>query len=279
MDLGPHVPSQAFTKDVDLYAEVTAKSTRDTANEFLKLLSPLAPGTKIHDNGCGAGEVTSAIMAVNPPTDISIEATDVDPTYLERLTVAAGAKHWPVTASRMAAEDLTFADETFDLSVANFVIFMTREGGVPAVSQMRRTLRPGGSAIFTSWARLPQVGPAQAAHAATRGPDGPPLREIPPEWWRGEHLRGVAIKAGFAQGQTELHTVNVHLHYDSAERLARLIWSWLGPPLSGWLESDEENWDKAIEVILKSFEENDDFKLGPDGVEVQLTANVLIARK
>lgn len=41
---------------------------------------------------------------------------------------------------------------------------------------------------------------------------------------------------------------------------ARLVWSWLGPRLSGYRVSDAENWHTAIDVILRNFEETEGFK-------------------
>ncbi|CAI6334302.1 unnamed protein product [Periconia digitata] len=281
MDPGPHIPKQAIRKDVDLYAEITANSTRDVARHVLQMIPPLSAGIRIHDNGCGAGEVTGVIMESSPPEGISIEATDIDQSYLDKLQASARENSWPVNVTNRGSDQLQFVDGVFDLSIANFVVFLTPGGGVPAVSEMRRTLREGGTAVFTAWARLPHVDPVKAAHEATRGADGPPLREIPPEWWLGSHLQKVAIESGFDESKIELRTCKVYITIQDDEHLAHVLWSYLGPPMTGWLPSDEGDWDKAISVILANFQDTAGFaKTGADrATSIELTANVLIAQK
>jgi SAM-dependent methyltransferase len=281
MDPGPHIPKQAIHKDVDLYAEITANSTRDVARQLLEMIPSLPANSRIHDNGCGAGEVTSVIMEGNPPEGLSIEATDIDQSYLDRLQSRVDETKWPVKVANMGADQLRFEDGVFDLSVANFVVFLTPGAGVPAVREMRRTLREGGTAVFTAWAHLPHVGPVKAAHDATRGADGPPLREIPPEWWLASHLRKVAVEAGFEEAKINLQTCKVYITVRDEEHLAQVLWSYLGPPVTGWLPSDEGNWDKATRVVLDAFKDTQGFIQHDDGglTRIELTANVLVARK
>lgn len=279
------VPKKAITKDVDLYAEITGNSTKDVARAIFRDILPRdLAHYKIHDNGCGAGEVTSVIMetATEAQTTgtISIEATDIDDSYLERLRERVKAHQWPVTVSHMAAEATSFDDATFDISIANFVVFLTPDDGIPAVEHMRRTLKPGGTAIFTAWARLPHVDPVRAAHLATRGtgPEVPALREIPPQWWLGSHLKRLAIRAGFKESNVQLHSVTVYITIHDEQHLARVLWSYLGPPVAGWLPSDESNWDTALQIIEKSFEEVQGFeRLDSGGLRIELTANVIVA--
>lgn len=305
------VPKQAITKDVDLYAEITANSTRDVARAILDFLPPIPANAKIHDNGCGSGEVTSAILerlttaqdaatAVRGP-GVSIEATDIDDSYLDRLRANLHDAHdeqpAEVTVSHMPAEQLAFAADHFDLSIANFVVFLTPEEGLPALRHMHRTLKTGGTAVVTAWARLPHVDPVRAAHLATRagsagdvgpdtethhpGPPPPPLREIPPQWWSGPYLRDAVVRAGFDEGRVALRSVTVSITARDERHLARVLWSYLGPPVTGWLPSDEARWDEAMDVIVHSFGQMEGFQRleGEGGLRIELTANVVLATK
>ncbi|KAI1647336.1 S-adenosyl-L-methionine-dependent methyltransferase [Daldinia loculata] len=274
------VPSQAITKDVDLYAEITSNSTLDVFSKVLDSQALARPGIRIHDNGCGAGEVTSVIMSSPHSPDIFIEATDIDESYLQRLRGHALQNKWPVNVTAMKAEDLTFASESFDISVANFLLFMTQDDGVTALRHMHRTLKEGGAAIFTSWAHLPHSETVKAAHLATRGVDAPPLREYPPQWQLGSHMGNIAALSGFENEKIEQKSVKVYINVEDTERLAQVMWSFLGRPASGWLESDEENWDRAIETIRKSFLEDKGYTMSESGqLKIELVANAIIARK
>ncbi|KAI1394553.1 S-adenosyl-L-methionine-dependent methyltransferase [Hypoxylon fuscum] len=278
--LNTFVPKQAITKNLDLYAEIVANSTQDIARAVLDILPPITSGCNIHDNGCGAGEVTSCIMERNPPPDIRIEGTDIDQPYLDRFQARTANNAWPVNITNMCGGSLTFPDDSFNLSISNFMIFITPEGGMPALRHVYRTLKTPGIAVFTAWSRLPHVDPIYAAHEATRGANRPALREIPPEWWLGSHLVKVAADAGFDPENIELRSKTVYITIRDVYRLATVMWSYLGVPLQGWSKLDEEKWDMAIEVILKSFHEVSGFELLESGeLKIELTANILIARK
>ncbi|KAH6666338.1 S-adenosyl-L-methionine-dependent methyltransferase [Halenospora varia] len=282
MNTSTFVPKQAITKDVDLYAEITQNSTKDVAKALFSFIPPIPSQSTIHDNGCGAGEVTRTLLEANPSLakTITIQATDIDQSYLDRFQSLANENNWPVHISNMPAESLTFADETFDISIANFVIFLTPPDGIAAVQHMYRTLKSGGTAIFTAWKRLPHIDPVNVSHLATRGANGPPLREIPPQWWRGEHLVDVAIKAGFARENVRLEEVRVWIEVKDTAHLAQVLWSYLGVPVTGWMMEDEGRWDKAIGVILESFGKTQGFKETENGgMKIELTANVVIAVK
>ncbi|KAI0508621.1 S-adenosyl-L-methionine-dependent methyltransferase [Xylaria bambusicola] len=276
-------PPQAIIKNVDLYAEITATSTQDVAKYIIQMILPgIAPGSKVHDNGCGAGEVTREIMSI-PSTsgrNIAIDATDISSEYIERLEATAKGNGWPVTVHAMAAEKLDFADDTFHLSIANFVLFLTADGGVPALREMHRTLKADGTAVFTSWAKLPHSNAIKAAHVATRGPLAPSLRELPKEWEQGSHLVQVALDAGFAKEQVDVSQVPVFVLVDDLRRHANVMWSFLGIPTVGWLPSDNGSWDVAVDVLMGCFQHMDGFKILENGqMRIELVANVLVAHK
>lgn len=208
------------------------------------------------------------------------EATDIDADYLSRFQARIDSNKWPVRISNMAAESLSFPDDNVDLSIANFVTFLTPPDGVQAVRHMHRILKPGGKAVFTAWKRLPHVEPVYKAHLATRGDQGPPLREIPPQWWLGAHLKHVAEEAGFAKEKIKLQEATVYILVEDERFLAHVLWSYLGPPVTGWLETDGQNWEKAVDTILESFDAVEGFeRLDEGGLKIGLVANVVIAEK
>lgn len=50
--------------------------------------------------------------------------------------------------------------------------------------------------------------------------------------------------------------------------------------LCGWLESDEENWQQAIDIIKEELLQTDGFELMEDGrVRLKSVANIAVASK
>ena len=94
---------QCFPKNSDLYAEIVGDSTSGVAEHFLSLIPPIPPKSVVHDNGCGGGEVTAQIMAVNPAANIDIYATDIDPTVVAKCRKLASLHGWLVEATVMPA--------------------------------------------------------------------------------------------------------------------------------------------------------------------------------
>ncbi|TEY85742.1 hypothetical protein BOTCAL_0013g00500 [Botryotinia calthae] len=73
----PFIPKQMMAKTAAIYKELTGDSSIDAAKHTItRLLPPFTADAIIHDNGCGTGEVTKAIMESNSPEGITIKATD-----------------------------------------------------------------------------------------------------------------------------------------------------------------------------------------------------------
>lgn len=118
-------------------------------------------GERVLDLGCGSG---NAALAAARRGAI---ATGVDPAerLLEVARERARAESLEVTWVRAAAEELPFADDSFDRVVSVFgVVF----AGDPerAVAETVRVLRPDVEAVLTAW--IP-AGPIDAMVGAIRG--------------------------------------------------------------------------------------------------------------
>ncbi|KAF2265218.1 S-adenosyl-L-methionine-dependent methyltransferase [Lojkania enalia] len=272
------VPKQAIIKDAHLYADLVTNYTQDIAEKALDLIPPISKPLVVHDNGCGTGEVTRALMARNPP-NITIKANDIEEEYVEMYAAEAKNHKWPAEAFKMPSESLDFPDNMFDLTVANYVIFLTPDDGVPAMREVYRTLKPGGTVVYTSWAQLPLILAVRKASLATRSPDAAAVKELPPKWESGTTLAAIAEQAGFEKIRIEKLTQKVPIK--SLRLFAQLTWSWLGCPLStGWTEADEENWDKALDTFVDECESGGLFeKLESGEWNMKTIANVVIATK
>ncbi|OAL00895.1 S-adenosyl-L-methionine-dependent methyltransferase [Phaeosphaeriaceae sp. SRC1lsM3a] len=274
-----YTPRQAELQDARAYAELSSKFTQSIAEKVINKIFPKEGSLVVHDNGCGTGEVTRAIVARNLP-NLTIKANDNDPLYVEAYTAAAKSNAWPAETFNMSSDALRFSDNTFDISYANFVVFLIPEDGVPAIREMRRTLAPGGTAIYTAWKLMPVFEPVQKANVATRGADPPLLRTLPPIWQSGEFLAGLAEEAGFEKENVTLETVSSKILIKDLREFAENTWSRLGRPLTGWLQGDEENWDKAAEAFLEYCEESEVYQKLENGEWlIEVCANVVFATK
>lgn len=157
--------------------------------------------------GCGAGLLTVALAK----RGLKVEATDVIEVMLERTlerATAAGLRDL-VTVSAADAEEIPFADSTFDLVVALGVLPWVHSP-LQAAREVRRVLRPSGYAILTIGNRWrltflidplmsPAVAPARQVAKTILARAGHPVRpraEVPAHLLRGAEFEGLLADAG-----------------------------------------------------------------------------------
>jgi 2-polyprenyl-3-methyl-5-hydroxy-6-metoxy-1,4-benzoquinol methylase len=119
------------------FENATAVENRHALGEFGSL-----QGKRILDLGCGAGE-TSVYFALQgaevSAVDISPKMIDVGKRLADRHSVKVD---WRV----MKAEELAFGDGSFDFVFGNGVLHHVILE--PALREVQRVLRPGGTAVF-----------------------------------------------------------------------------------------------------------------------------------
>ncbi|ETS86328.1 hypothetical protein PFICI_00156 [Pestalotiopsis fici W106-1] len=169
-------PKQAVKFDGALAQELQGNVTEGIAQELLKVVPPIKSGFVIHDNGCGYGSMTGEIMNSGVPNDIKIHATDKSANYLAQLrSTLTKNPSWPVEVAEVNANDLTFADNYFDLSITDFVL-LGLDDEIGAAKHILRTVKPGGTAAIAVWKEKPWQAALKEAHRRTPGDDAP----IPP---------------------------------------------------------------------------------------------------
>ena len=133
----------------------TFRASADAYNRFIGRYSPqlaaalieftgLEPGIRVLDVGCGPGALTAALTDRLGAAHVS--AADPSEPFVE----ACRARLPGVDVVVAAAEDLPFADDTFDLTLSQLVVnFMPDpEGGV---REMKRVTRPDGVVASCVW--------------------------------------------------------------------------------------------------------------------------------
>lgn len=124
----------------------------------------------------GTGVVTRGLASALPP-DSTVVATDLNAGMLavaqsRGAPRAAGAAD--VVWQTADAQDLPFADESFDLVVCQFGIMFFPDRPA-AHAQVHRVLRPGGTSLFSAWDSIALNAVARAVDEAHRRvlPDAP----------------------------------------------------------------------------------------------------------
>ena len=100
------------------------------------------PGQKILELGCGAGDLWVE-NAEKFPEDISITVTDISDGMLRDARREIGREDAVFSYAICGCESIPFADATFDLVVANHVLFYCDDIG-QACREIQRVLKPGG---------------------------------------------------------------------------------------------------------------------------------------
>lgn len=278
----PLVPKQAITPTPELYDELVIDCMEKLAVATLSHLTSLPNGSKIHDNGCGTGAATAAIMSsISPSTQISIIGTDINRRALEIYKEQAAEKNWPATAVPMDSTALSYADEVFTHSIGNALLFVLPDDGLQAMKEMYRTLKPGGIAAVNSWAYVPNMEPIQIAAQSTRPPGTPLPRQGMDKWSRAAFLQDVVEKGGFEEEKIKIVQSDVFVEIGDLDSYATMLWSFIGGTSAvGWLESDEERWEEAIAVVKKELKKSEGTRLLDGGnMQLRFVANIALATK
>ncbi len=119
-------------------------------NRPLIAAAGVQPGDSVLDLASGAGEPALGVAQAVGPTG-RVVATDPAPTMLaglRRRADAAGLRNLEVRQADMQA--LPFGDASFDRVTCRFGIMFVPDAA-RAFAEVRRVLRPGGSAAFLVW--------------------------------------------------------------------------------------------------------------------------------
>jgi SAM-dependent methyltransferase len=271
------VPKQALPVDAKTYAEILGDGTQNVAHQIMSYISPFPEGSIVHDNACGQGVVSKAIMSQSP-ISITIHATDIWPKMVEVTNSMASKNSWPIESATIASEDLTFTDDFFTHTVMNFGIHMVKSS-TSAAFQIYRTLKPGGTAIFTVWADKIFIKAVTSGHERTRPAGISPPPGVTKHWMELEQIYRTLQDAGFDQKNFRYETVATSIEVKSSRRWAEIVWSFMGALDPGWVEEDEVRWDEAVDAIQKALEEWNGFEKKDGVAKLTMQAHVVIVTR
>jgi SAM-dependent methyltransferase len=140
-----------FDVAADAYDAFMGRYSRLLAPQFAEF-GGVRSGHLVLDVGCGPGALTEELVARVGAGAVAA----VDPS--EPFVAAARARHPGVDVRQAAAEQLPFADQAFDVVLAQLVVhFMTDP--LAGLTEMRRVARPGGVIAACVWDHAGGHGP------------------------------------------------------------------------------------------------------------------------
>src|SRR5215207_5098427 len=129
---------ETWTRSAPIYLENTAQLTSHAVSHLLDA-AHLTSDSRALEVGCGPGHVT-AMMAESGAT---VTGVDLVPAMIEM----ARKLHPDIAFVEANAEQLPFADDTFDVVLVNFSIHHFARPDV-VCTEIRRVLTPGGRFVF-----------------------------------------------------------------------------------------------------------------------------------
>ncbi len=131
--------------------DVAAEAYDQYMGRYSRLLSPqmadlagVRRGQRVLDVGCGPGALTAELVTRLGAAAVAA----VDPS--EPFVAAARDRHPGVEVLRASAEQLPFADRTFDAALAQLVVHFMSDP-VAGLVEMARVTRPGGVVVACVW--------------------------------------------------------------------------------------------------------------------------------
>ncbi|GKU06183.1 s-adenosyl-l-methionine-dependent methyltransferase [Fusarium langsethiae] len=278
----PYAPKQALKPTPELYGELVSDGMEQLASASISFIDfSLSSEAIVHDIGCGLGAATAAIVAASSADNTKITGSDIEDKVLDIYREEIVKNDWPAEAVKADATALPFADGAFTHAVGNALLFVLPNDGIDAMKEMYRTLKQDGVAIVNSWAYVPTLPAIVAACEKTR-PAGTPLPRQGLEKWESEDfLRNIVLQGGFTADKVKLKKKDVFVTIGELKHFATMLWSFIGgTSTAGWLESDEENWDVAVDTVAEALKKSEGFEeLGKGKNKIMFKTNVVAAKK
>jgi ubiquinone/menaquinone biosynthesis C-methylase UbiE len=152
----------------------------------------IAPGTKMLDVGCGAGQIS--IPAARAGVDVT--GVDIATNLIEQARARAVAEGLSIQFDEGDAEELPYSDDSFD-TVVSIVGAMFAPQPQRVAAELVRVCRPGGRIIMANWTPDGFVGQM----FKIVGKHVPPPVGVPPAVLWGDEA---TVRERFGDGVTDL---------------------------------------------------------------------------
>ncbi|USP76180.1 methyltransferase type 11 [Curvularia clavata] len=227
------------------YEAGTGGCARELVSHIVDILPPVDANSVVLDNACGNGMFSQELFVEYPDTPLTVSCADIAPSMIElaRRSVPQGNPSSKVSFEVMPGEKLSFPDETFTHSVTSLGIFFFKDAAAGA-REIYRTLKPGGTAVLTSWKVPGHLEPVYTADRAVK-PEGPHFKwPVDDAWFEGSHLTKTLENAGFKD--VEIHEFPCTYGANAVEDLCRYqmgLWKQIGPK---WTDEENAQFEKEL---------------------------------
>ena len=239
-----------FSKD---YEQLAEPYTRLFALALAERVA-LQPGERVIDIGCGPGALSLHMAAAGS----HVTAIDHAPIMVQRLLQRADAAgvRAHLDAAAMDGQALTFADDSFDVALSAFGIFLFPDNQA-GLGEAVRVVRPGGRIGIASWQGDFGAGPSLLLHRCHAAlfpgrPIEPPSRGAA-SWGDPDVLGRALTDAGLVDVEVIEHSADWVFPFadwtdDHAQRLFQMLPSWKA------LDADERS--RLTQAIAASLRED-----------------------
>jgi SAM-dependent methyltransferase len=196
--------------------EVTAAAYDRFMGRYSRELSPqladlagVVDGQRVLDVGCGPGALTAEL--VGRVGAAAVAAVDPSAPFVD----AARERFPQVDVHHAAAEELPFADDSFDASLAQLVVHFMADP-VAGIVEMSRVTRPGGAVVACVWDYAGGGAPLASFWRAARALDPDAVDESGLAGAREGQLAELFAAAGLADVvETSIGTEVEHPSFDA----------------------------------------------------------------
>jgi ubiquinone/menaquinone biosynthesis C-methylase UbiE len=194
-------------------------TTLQIVGEMLAEAADVRADERVLDVAAGNGNATLAAAR----RFAQVTSTDYVPALLEKSAVRAKAESLAVTYQVADAENLPFADASFDVVLSTFGVMFTPEHARSS-HEMMRVVRPGGRIGLANWTPEGFVGQLFKVVGGFIPPA--PGVKSPALWGTKAHLDEL-----FGQGASEIRVErrNFNFRYRSAEHFVQMFRDFYGP--------------------------------------------------
>ncbi|KAI4709489.1 hypothetical protein J4E89_005505 [Alternaria sp. Ai002NY15] len=242
--------SEMFEMLASTYEAATGGCTREVAMHLIDILPAVDSNSVVLDNACGNGIAAQELLYRYPDTPLKAACVDnakpmVD---LARRALPATTSVANLSFDVMDGVNLTFPDETFTHSLTNMGIMFFPDGEKGA-AEIYRTLKPGGTAVVTTWKSTGHMAVVHEAQKAVK-PDDPLFRwPVADEWFEASHMKKIMEGAGFKD--VEIYEKTVYYASKTAEETCGYMlgmWKNMGPK---WTDEENEEFAKQLNLAGK----------------------------